>query len=57
MNQTQICEILVSRHVMCLADLRSNRRYVVLRAQELLMWGREPCIVIHIWDYASGTDT
>ena len=53
MNQTQICEILVSGQVICLADLRPNRRYVVLRAQELLMCGREPCILVHISDYAS----
>jgi hypothetical protein len=53
MNQTQMCEILVSGQVMCLADLRPNRRYVVLRAQELLMCGREPFILIHILNYAS----
>jgi hypothetical protein len=53
MNQTQICEILISGQVMCLADLQPNRRYAVLRAQELLVCGREPCILIHIWDYAS----
>jgi len=38
---------------MFLADLRPNRRYVVLRAQELLMCGREPFILIHILNYAS----
>ena len=39
--------------MVCLAELRPNRRYAVLRAQELLVCGREPCILIHIWDYAS----
>ena len=53
MIQTQICEILVSGQVMCLAELRPNRRYAVLRAQELFVCGRELCILIHIWDYAS----
>ena len=48
------CEILVSGQVVCLAELRPNRRYAVLRAQELLLvCGREPCILIHNWDYAS----
>ena len=50
MNQTQICEILVSGQVMCLAELQPCRRF---RAQELLVCGRGPCILIHIWDYAS----
>jgi len=53
MNQTQVCEILVSGQVMCLAELQPDRRYAVLRAQELLVCGLEPCILIHIWDYAS----
>jgi len=53
MNQTQICEFLVSGQVMCLAELQPDRRYAILRAQELLVCGLDPCILIHIWDYAS----
>ena len=53
MNQTQICEILVSGQVMHPTELHPDRRYAILRAQELPMCGREPGILVHIWYYAS----
>ena len=53
MNQTQICEILVSGQVMRPTELHPDRRYAILRAQELPMCVREPCILVHIWDNAS----
>jgi hypothetical protein len=54
MDQTQICEILVSGQVMGLSDLKPNKRYDVIRAQELYMCGSgETCILLHIWEYIS----
>jgi len=54
MDQAQICEILVSGQVMGLSDLKPNKRYDVIRAQELYTCGGgEACILLHIWEYAS----
>jgi len=54
MDQKQICEILVSGQVMGLSDLKPNKRYDVIRAQELYMCGGgETCILLHIWEYSS----
>ena len=41
MNQTQICEILTSGQVMRLDDLQPHKRYAILRAQELYVYGSE----------------
>jgi len=38
---------------MCPAQIQPDRRYAILRAQELPVCGREPCILMHIWDNAS----
>ena len=54
MDQAQICEILVSGQVMGLLDLKPNKRYGIIRTQELYMCGGgETYILLHIWEYAS----
>ena len=39
MDQAQICEILVSGQVMGMSDVQPNKRYNVIRSQELYMCG------------------
>ena len=54
MDHEHICEILVSGQVMGLSDLKPNKRYDVIRAQELNTYGGgEAYILLHIWEYAS----
>ena len=54
MDQEHTCEILVSGQVMGLSDLKPNKRYDVIRAQELYTCGGgEAYILLHIWEYAS----
>jgi len=54
MEQEHIFEILGSGQLMGLSDLKPNKRYDVIRAQELYTCGGgEASIVLHIWVYAS----
>ena len=54
MDQEHICEILISGQMMSLSDLKPNKRYDIIRAQELYTCGSgEAYILLHIWEYAS----